>query len=57
MGAVNIVKLNINKCIWRPPSLNELTQMIYNIELTHLGSEASTYSSKFNKTCLKEIYR
>ena len=26
---------------WRPPSLNELTPMIINMGLTHLGSEAS----------------
>ena len=26
---------------WRPPSLSELTQMIFNTVLTHLGSEAS----------------
>ena len=27
--------------IWRPPSLSELTPMISNKGLTHLGSEAS----------------
>ena len=27
--------------IWRPPSLSELTPMIFNTGLTHLGSEAS----------------
>ena len=27
--------------IWRPPSLSELTAMIFNTELTHLGSVAS----------------
>ena len=27
--------------IWRPPSLNELTPMISNTGLTHLGLEAS----------------
>ena len=26
---------------WRPPSLSELTPMIFNMRLTHLGSEAS----------------
>ena len=26
-----------------PPSLSELTPMIFNTELTHLGSEASIY--------------
>ena len=28
---------------WRPQSLSELTPMIFNIVLTHLGSEASNY--------------
>ena len=28
---------------WRPPSLSELTPMIFNTGLTHLGSEASKY--------------
>ena len=27
--------------IWRPPSLNELTSMIFNTGLTQLGSKAS----------------
>ena len=26
--------------IWTPPSLSELSSMIYDMELTHLGSEA-----------------
>ena len=26
---------------WRPPSLSELTPMLFNTGLTHLGSEAS----------------
>ena len=30
---------------WRPPSLSELTPMIFNAGLTHLGSEASIYSA------------
>ena len=28
---------------WRPPRLSELTPIIFNIELAHLGSEASNY--------------
>ena len=28
---------------WRPPRLSELTPMISNTGLTHLGSEASNY--------------
>ena len=32
--------------IWCLPNLSELTPMIYNMELTHLGSEASIYSYK-----------
>ena len=27
--------------IWRPPSLSELTPMVFNSELTHLGLGAS----------------
>ena len=33
--------------IWRPPSLRELTPMIFNTGLTHLDSEASIYSLNF----------
>ena len=29
---------------WRPPSLSELTPMIFNVVLTHYGSEASKYA-------------
>ena len=45
----HIFKQNTNdsallyKYIWRPPSLRELTLMIFNTELTHIGSEASIY--------------
>ena len=28
-------------CNWRPPSLSELTPMMFDEELTHLSSEAS----------------
>ena len=28
-------------CKWRYPSLSELTPMVFNMELTHLGSDAS----------------
>ena len=28
---------------WKPPSLNELIQIVFNMELTHLGSEASKH--------------
>ena len=28
---------------WRPPSLSELTPMILDMGLTHLGSKASKY--------------
>ena len=28
---------------WRPSNLSELTSMVFNMELTHLGSEASKY--------------
>ena len=32
--------------IWKPPSLSELTPMIFNTDLTHLGSEAFIYGIK-----------
>ena len=44
------------KCIWRPPSLSELTPMIFSIGLTHLGSEASIYTISFNIWCFRFIY-
>ena len=31
--------------IWKPPSLSELTPMLINMGLTHLGSKASIYPS------------
>ena len=31
---------------WRPPSLSELNLVIFNMELTHLGSKASKYKLK-----------
>ena len=33
--------LNMEKVIWRPSSLSELTPKIFNTGLTHLGLEAS----------------
>ena len=35
---------NIPNNVWRPPTLSELSQMIFNMGLTHLGSEVSIYS-------------
>ena len=34
-----------NQDIWMPPSLSELTPMVFNTGLTHLGSEASIYNT------------
>ena len=31
---------------WGPPSLSELTPIIFNMELIHLDSEASKYDNK-----------
>ena len=31
---------------WRPSNLSELTPIIFNIELNHLGSEAPNYETK-----------
>ena len=28
---------------WRPPSLSELTPIMFNMEISYLGSEASKY--------------
>ena len=37
---VNRVKINIPvRYNWRFPSLSELTQIVFNMELTHLGLE------------------
>ena len=33
--------------MWKPPSLSELTPMIFNKGVTHLGSEASIYMNNF----------
>ena len=48
----HILKITIFSDIWRPPSLNELTQMIFNMELTHLGSEASIYQLILQYPCV-----
>ena len=40
---------------WRPLSISELTPMIYNTDLTHLGSEAFKYGGKKNKFASKKI--
>ena len=36
----NLGQANYN---WRPPNLSELTPIIFNMELTHFGLEASNY--------------
>ena len=38
---------------WRPPSLSELTPIISNMRLTHLGLEASNYVIISNKGSIK----
>ena len=38
-----LVYFRVNYYSWRPPSLSELTPMIIDRELTHLGSEASSF--------------
>ena len=42
------IHLNINY-IWRPSSLSELTPIMFNMGLTHLGSEASICDIKYYK--------
>ena len=39
---LEIIDLSLDK--WRFPSLSELTPMVFNMGLTHLGSEASNLS-------------
>ena len=34
---------NLSRYIWRPSRLSELTPMVFNTGLTHLGLEASIY--------------
>ena len=41
MGAANLFSFKAN---WKLPSLSELTPMIFDIGLTHLGSKASNFS-------------
>ena len=41
---IKLLTFNFQKTIkynWRPPSLSELTSIIFNMELIHLGSESS----------------
>ena len=46
--AINTLKFIQHIHIWRPHSLSELTPMISNIGLTHLGLEASIYDEAEN---------
>ena len=40
--------IDVNLTIkWRPPSLSELTPMVFNMGLTHFGSEASKSLNRF----------
>ena len=41
--------------IWRPMSLSELSPIIFHIELTHEGSEASIYTCNFRKGDLNKF--
>ena len=45
-----LVNLYQNK--WKPPSLSELTLMIFNTGLTHLVLEASIYNLSLQKSTL-----
>ena len=40
---------------WRPPSLSELTPMIFNIGLTYLGSEVPIYFTELNHLSLGDL--
>ena len=52
-----LIKIHIlMKCfIWRPPSLSELTPMIFNTGLTHLGLEASISCIGMNNIMHKTV--
>ena len=39
-----IIRLRLICNNWRPPSLSELTPIIFNAELTHFGSKTTNYS-------------
>ena len=41
---------------WRPPSLSELTSIIFHMELTHFGFEASKYEMWQNKIVNKNTF-
>ena len=41
--------MNPIRNIWRPPTLSELTPMMFNMGLTHLGSEASICLSRITE--------
>ena len=42
---------NLSNFIWRPPSLSELTIIVFDMELTDLGSEASMTQTHKPKRC------
>ena len=44
------LNFDISSYIWSPPILSELTPILFNIDLTHLGSEV--YNRKYG-----ELYR
>ena len=52
----SIPLLIIRNIIWRPPELSELTPMIFDMKLTHLGSEASIYNKISNNTYMKILF-
>ena len=45
LSRFRLKKYEFNCYIWRPPSLSELTPIIFITGLTHLGSEASIESN------------
>ena len=46
----------MNKLIWRPPGLSELTPIIFYIVLAHLGSKAIIYDALNPILLLKSFY-
>ena len=54
--ALGLCKFTSQTYIWRPQSLSELTPIIFKMELTHLGSDASNCEPTKHEI-LNHIYR
>ena len=52
----NICYATLPVIIWRPPKLSEITPIILNMGLTHLGSEASIFCSPIDYMILSKSH-